>query len=154
MDQATRPAGDRLALTMVRRFAAPPDIVFRAWTDPAQLARWFGMRQRTIHIETLEARAGGRYRILYAGGGMPENAVTGTFREIVPPRRLVFSWAWEAGPGGMPTEETLVTVTLRAVGKETELSLTHEGFGAAAWRDRHEQGWSGGLERLAELFAG
>jgi uncharacterized protein YndB with AHSA1/START domain len=153
MDQHANRAADWLALTMTRRFAAPPEAVFRAWLEPDQLAQWFGAPGRKTTIEHLDARIGGAYRISFSGGDMPTNTVRGSFQEIAAPSRLVFTWAWEAGPGGLPAEETLVTVTFRAVGRETEMTLTNAGFDSREWRDRHEHGWSCGFDNLAKLLA-
>jgi uncharacterized protein YndB with AHSA1/START domain len=79
-------------------------------------------------------------------------AVVGTFREIVPERRLVYSWAW-LGEDGKPGHETLVTVTFRAVGNKTELTLKHEGFDGKEARDNHLGGWNGCFAKLDALLA-
>ena len=153
MDQAAKLAAAKQIVTMVRRFDAPPEALFRAWIERDQLGKWLGVPNRQTLVETLDARVGGAYRIHFAGGDMPENIVVGIFREIVPSNRLVLSWAWEAGSGGLPTEETLITVTFRAIGKETEMTLVHEGFESTEWAGRHEHGWACGFDNLAALLA-
>jgi uncharacterized protein YndB with AHSA1/START domain len=80
-------------------------------------------------------------------------AVMGTFREVVPRERLVYTWAWR-GEDGKPGPETLVTVTFRAVGRKTELTLRHEGFADKDGREAHRGGWNGCLDKLAALVAG
>ena len=80
---------------------------------------------------------------------MPDgvHVASGVYREIEPPRRLVFTWRWEDGEG--PKEgETLVTVELHERDGGTELVLTHERFADTDARDGHEQGWTSALNRL------
>jgi uncharacterized protein YndB with AHSA1/START domain len=146
-------AADRIELTLTRRFAASPESVFRAWIDPTQLARWMGPPEVQAKVVTLEPRLGGAYRLDFDGGTCGTNIVGGTYREIVPHSRLVFTWAWQEGTG-LPTQETLVTVTFRAIGAETEMTLKHERFDSADGRDRHGQGWNGSFDKLAALLAG
>ena len=77
--------------------------------------------------------------------------ISGQYQEIVPPSRLAFTWHWAGAPVDEPI--TLVTVTFQAHPLGTELTLTHERFGAAASRDQHEAGWLGCLDHLARLLA-
>ena len=74
------------------------------------------------------------------------HVVSGTYREVEPNQRLVFTWE------GVESPETLVSVELRPQGADTELVLTHEGFPNAAFRDQHLHGWTGSTEKLAGLF--
>lgn len=142
-------------LHIQRRIAAPREKVFAAWLDPAALTKWFAPSDKMIvTVHELDARVGGRYRItMHDPGEQPhdgceiegrDHVVTGVYREIRAPERLVFTWAWEGGAPG----ETLVTVGLRALGDLTELTLIHEGFPSPEARGQHEQGWAGCLGRL------
>jgi uncharacterized protein YndB with AHSA1/START domain len=108
--------------------------------------RWFhpGADMRTP-LATVDLRVGGRYRIVMLEPGGVEHRVGGVYREIVPNRRLVFTWAWESAP----ENETLVTVSMMPRDGGTLLTLTHEGFAERAGRDRHRQGWDGCLGTLA-----
>ena len=84
---------------------------------------------------------------------MPDglHVTSGIYREIDPPRKLVFTWQWEGGEG--PKEgETLVTIELEERGDSTELVLIHERFATAESRDGHEQGWASALNRLEARF--
>jgi uncharacterized protein YndB with AHSA1/START domain len=142
-DTASKPS-----LTLKRRLNAPPAKVFRAWTDPEKLKRWFGPEG----VETLSAqsdpRVGGRYRILARSPDGAEHEVTGIFREVVPDERLVFTWAWR----DTPERESLVTVALARDGTGTLLTLTHEQFFDADARDRHQHGWEGSMVRLERVL--
>ena len=135
-------------LTLTRRYQASPEKVFSAWTDPQKLARWFCPRACEPVLAETDARVGGRYRIVVRAESGEEHDVSGTFREIVADRKLVFTWAWRT----TPERESLVTVELRPDGDGTMLTLTHEQFFDEAARDHHQSGWGGILDRLAEVL--
>jgi uncharacterized protein YndB with AHSA1/START domain len=85
-----------------------------------------------------------------------EHTVVGTYREIRAPEKLVFTWVWEAGGGcgesqGGDPIETQVTVEFHENGTETEIILTHEMFQSTESRDKHDEGWSGCLNRLGKV---
>jgi uncharacterized protein YndB with AHSA1/START domain len=132
------------SLTLKRRIKAPPEKVYAAWTRPEQIALWFGPNpSETLHAES-DARVGGRYRIRFRTADGEEHDVSGSYREVTPNEKLVFTWAWRS----TPERESLVTIDLRKDGGDTLLTLTHEQFFDEAARDSHERGWSGALEKL------
>ena len=138
----------RLALRRV--FKAPVVAVYAAWTDSEQMKYWMGPSDDFgVSEVTGEVRVGGRYRIVMHGPGGETHRVGGVFREVVPNRRLVYTWAWESSP----ERESLVTVEFRAVGGGTELLLTHERFADRDARDRHQQGWDSCLDRLGRYLS-
>jgi uncharacterized protein YndB with AHSA1/START domain len=140
------------SLTLKRRLKAPPAQVFRAWTDPEKIVRWFGpsnATQDSILAET-DVRVGGRYRIRFKTDDGEQHEVGGAYREVVADRRLVFSWAWHT----TPERESLVTITLAADGDSgTLLTLQHEQFFDEKARDGHERGWTGTLDKLNRYVA-
>jgi len=140
-------ADEKLELT--RRLGAPPAEVFAAWTDPAILGRWFAPGEMWAQVAELDARPGGRFRVEMHHPSGVVHTVSGSYREVEPNRRLVFTWAWE----GEAAPETTVTVQLRPVGDGTELVLTHEGFPSRELAEQHAQGWGGSTQKLAGLFA-
>ena len=147
---ARRPAGAVLKLT--RRFRAPPARVFRAFTDLATLQKWWGPKGFTLPKARLDPRPGGTYRFdMHAPSGSV-HVLTGTFREVVAPRSLVYSWAWMDGEKIGP--ETLVTIEFLAWGNGTEVRLVHERFPGAASRNSHRGGWSQCFDRLGALLRG
>lgn len=133
-----------------RRLPAPPDRVFAAWTDRASLPAWLCPGSVVTRVEELDVRLGGRFRIIMQDDG--EDLVhAGEYREVDPPRRLVFTWASPATGG----RDTLVTVTLAPAGDgETDLTLTHERLPDADARHKHERGWSNILDKLAPRLTG
>jgi uncharacterized protein YndB with AHSA1/START domain len=136
---ATKPS-----LTLKRRLNAPPAKVYAAWTEPAQIARWFGPQGAEVLRAEADARVGGRYRVVFRAPDGEQHDVRGVYREVVPNQKLVFTWAWIS----TPERESLVTVALKRDGDGTTLTLTHEQFFDEPARDRHRSGWSGALDNL------
>lgn len=141
------------SLRLRRTFAAPRERVFRAWTEPAALKRWFRAADgHTTPVAEVDLRVGGRYRL----GMQPPDSDTvlvvgGIYQEVLPPARLVFTWRWEGADAGEP--ETLVTVEFHERGAMTDVELIHEQFAGVAQRDQHAQGWQGCLDGLARTLA-
>ena len=137
----------------VRRYVrASRKHVFRAFTEPEMLPRWFSP-SASIGTEILEHdfRVGGRYRFGFRFPGGERNTVTGMFREIASPERLVFTWTWEP-PDPHAGVETLVTIVLREDEDGTEIVVTHDRFPRHEIRDRHDAGWQTTLDRLETLL--
>ena len=137
-----------ISLTLKRHYRALPERVFAAWTTAEQLSRWLSPSDAfaTTEVE-IDARPGGRYRfVLHAPDGSTPT-VSGTFEEIEPPRRLVFSWAWS----GTPDRVSLITISLSPKDGGTELTLHQERLADEESRSKHEQGWTGCLGRLAAV---
>ena len=131
-------------LVLRRTYAAPVAAVYAAWTDPEQMKHWMGPSDDYASEVTSDLRVGGRYRIVMRGEGVETHRVGGVFQEIVPDRKLVYTWAWESTPDRV----SRVTVEFLPHGQGTELLLTHERFTDRDARDRHQQGWLGCLPRL------
>jgi len=96
-------------------------------------------------------RVGGRYRIVFGGPQGTDHEVQGVYREVVPSRRLVFTWTW---PSSTPERESLVTIVFKAAGGGTELDFRHEQFLDEAARDGHQRGWSGAFDKLEQFLRG
>lgn len=137
-------------LHLTRTFPAPREKVFRAWTDPAELKKWFGPEGYATPIVEVDLRVGGQYRLgMMKLPGGDVLYVVGTYREVRPPEKLVYTWRWEAAP---EAEETVVSVEFRDRGGSTEVFLTHELFATEKARDDHEKGWSSSLVRLSKAL--
>ena len=133
-------------LELRRTLDAPPREVFEAWTRPETIRQWFAPGPMTVPLVEVDLRPGGRYRIAMREPDGTQYVATGTYEEVVPDERLVFTWTWEGGDG----EQTLVTVSLAERDGKTELLLVHERFATAASRSRHLDGWNGCLDKLAQ----
>lgn len=141
------------AVRLRRVLDAPPERVFRAWTEPAELERWFGPRGFSARVVALEPQVGGRYELAMIPEEGQARTVAGRYREFSPPARLVFTWAWGDGADEAHRDrdrESLVTIEFRPLEAGTEVVLTHERLSSAEAREGHRQGWSGSLERLGE----
>ena len=139
-------------LRVSRIFPARREEVFRAWTDPEAMKRWFKPDDDfESRVPILELEPGGRYRVEMQKGDATHVAI-GQYREIRPPEKLVFTWRWETDPD-RGTEDTIVTVEFHDRGRETEVVLTHERFPNAATRDDHQKGWTGCLEQLGKYLS-
>jgi uncharacterized protein YndB with AHSA1/START domain len=137
------------SLTLKRRLNAKPEKVYAAWTDPAQIVRWFGPDAGAVTKADMDVRVGGRYVVIFHTEDGEEHYVSGVYREVVPNERLQFTWAWRS----TPERESLVTVQIRPDGDGTSLTLIHEQFFDEDARDRHAYGWTGSLDKLERLFA-
>jgi len=132
------------SLRIVRRLPARPEEVFDAWIDAESLRVWMCPGEMRVVAVDVDARVGGRFRIVMRGAqGDVEH--TGQYREIRRPERLVFTWTSRITAG----RETLVTIELRAEGTDTELTLTHAQFPDDEARRLHQGGWTSIVEKLA-----
>lgn len=150
MSASTAPiAPARPSLTLKRRLNAPAEKVYAAWTDPAQLVKWFGPDSGSVLKAETDVRVGGRYEIEFHTEDGEKHNVSGVYREVEPNSRLQFTWRWIT----MPERESLVTVTIKRDGGGAILTLHHEQFFDEPARDRHEMGWTGCLDKLERLLA-
>jgi uncharacterized protein YndB with AHSA1/START domain len=139
-------------LLITRIFDAPRQLVFKAWTEPEHLARWWGPAGFSIISFNGEVRSGGAWRRTMRS---PEGSVFpkhGVYRDIAPPERLVFTYVSDDAEGN-PGPETLVTVTFADLGGRTRLTLRQIRFESVAARDAHQAGWTGCLGRFADYLA-
>ncbi len=132
------------SLTLVRRFRASPGRVFEAWTRAEVLATWFGPHHTRVEEAEVDARDGGRFRIVLRENNGDRHEVGGTYFDVVPGEGLSFTWAWHS----TPERQSRVRVSLRAVEGGTELTLVHDQFADEATAGRHRRGWTESLERL------
>lgn len=139
---------------MSRVFDAPRDLVFRVWTDSDHLRKWCCPTGLTIPFSEGDIRPGGSFRTCMRAPDGTEYWLRGTYREIVPDERLVFTHAW-LDDTGAPKHETVVTVTFADAGEgRTRLTLHQAFFLTEASRDGHRDGWNETFDNLAEYLAG
>lgn len=141
-----------LRLEMRRVFRAPRSAVFRALSDPQELARWFGPDGFSIPGVESDLRPGGGYRIAMQP---PEGDVfylVGEYLEVDPPERLSYTFRWE--DPDPEDRETVVTLLLRDVGgTSAELVFRQGDFASEPRRALHEEGWTQSLDKLEELMS-
>lgn len=137
-------ASDGQWLQLTRVVPAPRAEVWRAITDSAELAKWWGPKGFTIPSVEFEARTGRRYRIAMQPSDAQLFHLRGEFTEVEPPARLAFTFVWE--PAAKDDRQTLATLSLTQQGDQTEVRLTQGAFATDERRALHEGGptaWSG-----------
>jgi uncharacterized protein YndB with AHSA1/START domain len=142
-------------LVLKRVFNAPRERVWKAWTDPRQLAQWWGPAGFTNPVCEADVRPGGAIRIDMRGPDGTVYPMTGVYREVVAPERLVFT-ASALDEKGRPLFEVLNTVTFAKQGGKTLLTVraqvVNKTAGADAYLEGMEEGWSQSLVRLEALL--
>jgi uncharacterized protein YndB with AHSA1/START domain len=145
---------DARQIVMSREFAAPRALVFDAWTKPHLLRRWYGARGWTLVTCEIDPRPGGAWRYVSHGPNGAVMTQQGTFREFVPPERLVTTQTFDSSPGDA---ETLVTTTFVETAGVTTVTLTAV-YPTRAARDEAlrtpmRRGVAQGFARLDTLLA-
>jgi uncharacterized protein YndB with AHSA1/START domain len=128
---------------------APRERVFRAWTQAEEVKKWAGPGPLTVPVASIDLRVGGRYRIEMEEPDGARRVAYGEYREVKPPERLVYSWAWENDRYADGSE---ITVEFLDRGNATEVVIRHRNLKTDEARAKHREGWTGCLEKLASLF--
>ena len=141
-------------LVLNRSYPVAPEKVWRAWTDPEAVKRWWGPGpDDPVSLAQLDVRVGGRFRIVFGGPQGKEHEVQGVYKEVVPNRKLVFTWSW---PRTTPERESLVTIVFKRAGAGekagTELEFLHAQLFDEAARDGHKRGWTESFAKLEKFL--
>lgn len=144
-------ARDGLVLHLERFLSFPRTLVFRALTEPSELARWWGPHGFSVPNIEIDVLVGGSYRIAMQPSGGEIFYLSGEFREVAPPARLTYTFRWS--PPDPDDRETIVVLSLEEQPAGTELRLTHSGFATEGRRALHEAGWTDSFERLEQVLA-
>jgi uncharacterized protein YndB with AHSA1/START domain len=138
-----------LSLEVSRRFAAPPARVFDAWLGD-EWAEWLPPAKASCKILEFDPVEGGRFHLRMSMGDGHEAEVSGVYREIKRPMKLVLTWM-----GHYNRQESVITVTFHKDGDGTLMTLRQDGFPEAGSRDGYEAGWTGAggaFDKLAALL--
>jgi uncharacterized protein YndB with AHSA1/START domain len=142
------------SVTLTRIFDAPRTLVWKAWTDPKMMGRWFGPRGFTSIVRELDVRVGGGLRIVMRGPDGNEYPMKGEFREVIPPERLVFTNIATDNDGKHLLEGETTIILGESEGKTT-LTLQAYAVGlvpiAPQMLAGMEAGWNQSIDKLAEL---
>ena len=139
-------------IVMERVFDAPRELVFKAYTDPNLIPKWWGPRKYTTTVDKMDVRVGGAWRFVQRDADGHEYAFNGVYREIAPPERLSYTFEFEGMPGHVLVEtvtfeerdgKTKVIVTSLFASVEDRDGMLHSGM---------EQGANESQDRLAELL--
>lgn len=134
-------------LRIVRVFDAPRELLFRMWTEHEHLTRWCCPKGFTIPFSEGEIRPGGSFRTCMRSPEGEDHWLGGTYLEVTPPERLVFTHAWQDA-AGRSDHETQVTVTFEELDGRTRLTLHQARFTSLPSRDGHVEGWQETLDNL------
>jgi uncharacterized protein YndB with AHSA1/START domain len=144
--KVTLPTDEQILIT--REFDAPKHLVYKAWTTPELVRRWWTAKRGEMTIAEIDLRVGGRWRYVMVAHGDFEVAFHGEYREIVPNERIVSTEIYE----GMPGAEALDTVTFTEVDGRTTLTLLVQ-HRTKADRDAHvDSGMEDGLRDALDLL--
>lgn len=146
----TAPRDDRV-LRIERLIPATPELVFALWTEPEHIVKWWGPDGFDVPAHAIDVRTGGAWRTTMRSPEGTLHTVSGVYRVIDRPRRLVFTWGWD-DDAGQRGHETEVSVTFESVPGGTRLVLVQQEFQTTEARDRHNQGWSSSLECLHRVI--
>jgi uncharacterized protein YndB with AHSA1/START domain len=139
-------------LVITRMMNAPRALVFKAWTAPEHLVRWWGPKGFTLPYCKLELRPGGAFRCVMLSPEGTQHRLDCVYREIVEPEKLSFTWRW-IDAEGQPGHQTLVTVSFEEAGTQTKLTLHQALFESDTACDAHRGGWTESIDRLAAYVA-
>ena len=137
-------------------FRAPLARVYRAWTDPEQIVKWFGLKAGSLVSATVDLRVGGHWRFVMAEEDDGRASLQGTYSVVEAEKRLRFTWCHLREYADGRREETppsTVTVTFRAEGASTRVHLRHEGISRQDARKGVGGGWEASFRQLGDWFA-
>ncbi|HEV7556998.1 MAG TPA: SRPBCC domain-containing protein [Kofleriaceae bacterium] len=137
------------SLTLVRRIAARPSIVFEAMTTAEGVAAWWGPDDGPVLRAEVDARVGGTFLVRFRRLDGSEHEARGEYLELLPPRRIVMSWYWTFG--GVSDElgrTSRIEIDLAAIADGTELTFTHAQLATEVSANSHTGGWTGALDKL------
>ncbi|MET9260998.1 SRPBCC family protein [Amycolatopsis sp. NPDC004079] len=147
--KVTLPADDQILIT--RDFAAPRRHVYRAWTTPDLVKRWWAGKRGNVTSVDIDLRVGGQWRYVLIANGNFEVAFHGEYREIVPEERLVHTEVYET-PGALDVEAPVVTVTFAESGDRTTVTMLTETHTKELRDTILESGMEGGMQESMDAL--
>ena len=146
----TLPTDTQILVT--REFAAPKHLVYRAWTTPELVKRWWNAKRGEVTVAEIDLRVGGKWRYVMIADRGFEVAFHGEFREVVPNERIVSTEFYEGLPPGQPNEGTLNTATFRQSGDRTTVTLLIQAPNKQVRDMIIQSGMEAGLQDALELL--
>jgi uncharacterized protein YndB with AHSA1/START domain len=137
-----------------REFAAPKHLVYKAWTTPELVKRWWNAKRGEVTLAEIDLRVGGKWRwVMIADGGF-EVGFHGEYLELVPNERIVSTEVYEGLPEGVSEEEgaTVNTVTLTEAGGRTTLTLLIQAANKTSRDAIIDSGMEAGLQDALDLL--
>ena len=130
------------------KFEHAPDVVWKAWTDPKWIARWVGSDPKgTVRNVSTDVRSGGKFEFAFTDSDGTQHTARGVYREVVPRRKLAFSWSWANETG----VETSIVLELEEDGRGTSMRFEHGGLTNASSHD-YAFGWRSTFEKMENVL--
>ena len=140
------------SLSIRREIKAPVEKVFAAWTNQNMAKQWFSPESDTVAEAEIEAKVGGVYRIVMAHPDRGLAEAIGEIKELVPNKKLVFTWNWQGKFDKFSDGETMLSLDFKPLGQnQTELIFTQTQLKSQESADAHTKGWNSCLNRLETL---
>lgn len=139
------------SLKIQRTISASVERVYKAWTDPRQMGKWFGCAYVTDIKVTQNLLVGGEYQVQMTTD--PDGVVVtvhGVYKEVIPNKKLVYTWNSDSIE--YPAADTLITVEFIERGKGTEIVLEHKNFALENSVEGHSIGWTAAFNKITELL--
>ena len=146
MNVVVKPETSELVIN--REIAAPRLAVFTAWTDPERAALWWAPREVTLLSCKMDVRPGGHWHRRMRNSKGEVFVKRGTYREVVSPERLVFTYTTDYESGAVDPETVVSLTFVELAPKRTRLTLWQTGFESDIVRESHTGGWTSAVERL------
>jgi uncharacterized protein YndB with AHSA1/START domain len=148
----TLPTDEQILVT--REFDAPPSLVYRAWTTPDLVKRWWHANRGTVTVVEIDLRVGGRWRYVMVADDGTEVGFHGEYREVVPDERIVSTEVYEGLPEGVSEEQagTLNTITFSEGNGRTTMTMLIEATSKIARDAIIESGMEDGLQDALDLL--
>jgi uncharacterized protein YndB with AHSA1/START domain len=135
-------------ITIATIIHAPVSIVWKAWTDPIVILKWFGSDPNGKGVRAeMDVRPGGSYEITFKNSDNAEHTCSGIYKEVYENQKLSFSWTWKSEPG----IESVVTVILSPEINASKMLFEHANLGTASAHN-YLSGWAATFEKLKQLL--
>ncbi|SKB79727.1 SRPBCC family protein [Dyadobacter psychrophilus] len=131
-----------------RSFDVDVETLFKAWTEAEQLKQWWHPMGDTLVDVKNELKEGGAVEYHVGESGLQ---ITGSYTEVVPNEKLVYSWVWNMSDEGSESGYTL-HITFSSEGEGSKLKVLQEGFSGPEFLKPHEEGWEKGLNDLSSYL--
>ena len=139
-------------LKLTRHIKATPDRVYQAWLSKEDMAVWMGPSPAGCDVRDLEPKVGGTYRFAMSGPEGKTYVVSGTFKELDEPNKIVMTWQWEESMEE-DNPETVITVTFTEKDGGTEMNFLQENMASAESVKHHNEGWNPSFDKLERVTA-
>lgn len=138
-------------------FPVSPSVMFKAWTDPDRVMKWFGRAPNTLVSAHIELKQGGEWRFCVASDDEHTSVLQGEYQEIVEDEKLAFSWRHVVTQANGESEETMtsnVEVTFSSKGNGTWVHLIHTGIAVEDARKGVGGGWNNSFGHILQVLGG